>query len=255
MRLYSWNLNGIRSAARQGFLTWLGQTRPDVLCVQETRAAAEDVDLSLRRPLGYDGYWASGDRRGYGGVATFTRLPVASWLGGMGVERFDREGRVVVLDLGAFDLYNVYFPNGRSGPERLAYKLDFYDAFLAHIDARAAAGRPIVFCGDVNTAHRPIDLARPRANERASGFLPEERERLDRWEEHGWVDSFRYLHPTIREAYTWWSMRTQARQRKVGWRLDYFFVHRRLLHLVRGAGICPDVAGSDHCPIWLDLEV
>jgi exodeoxyribonuclease-3 len=205
--------------------------------------------------VGYSSYWAAADRAGYSGVATFCREPSYGWTAGLGVERFDTEGRVLITDLGEFDLYNVYFPNGKASPERLAYKLDFYAAFLDHIDARAQAGSPIVFCGDVNTAHRPIDLARPKANEKFSGFLPEERACLDRWEAHGWIDCFRSLHPDARDAYTWWSTRTNARSHNVGWRLDYVFVHVSLLDHVKDAGICPDVLGSDHCPVWLELDL
>ena len=170
------------------------------------------------------------------------------------MEPGDGEGRLLRTDHGWFDLYNVYFPNGKASAERLAYKLRFYRRFLAHVDRRARAGRPIVFCGDTNTAHRPIDLARPKENETVSGFLPEERAWLDRWLDHGWVDVFRHLHPDERDAYTWWSTRTNARARNVGWRLDYFFVHETLLGRVRGAGIRADIMGSDHCPVWIDLE-
>mgnify|MGYP001062266496 CR=1 FL=1 len=255
MRVISWNVNGVRSAIRHGLLDWLERERPDVLCLQETRVDPATLPESARRPSGYESSWAAGERPGYAGVATCARAPVAAWREGLGVERFDREGRVLRADLGGLALYNVYFPNGKSGPERLAYKLDFCAAFLAHIDAEAAAGQSVVFCGDVNTAHRPIDLARPAANERVSGFLPIERAWLDRWREHGWVDSFRHLHPDARGAYTWWSPFARARERNVGWRLDYCFIHERLLPRLRGAGMYADASGSDHCPVWLDLDL
>ncbi|HEX2172184.1 MAG TPA: exodeoxyribonuclease III [Dehalococcoidia bacterium] len=192
MRIASWNVNGIRAAARQGFLDWLAAAAPDVVCVQETRADPAVLPDALIRPTGYHSYWAVAEKKGYSGVATYSRAPVRCWRAGLGIDRFDREGRVVVTDLGDFDLYNVYFPNGRLSPERLAYKLDFYTAFLDHVNDRVRSGRPVIFCGDVNTAHRPIDLARPKPNGIFSGFLPEERAHLDRWLDDGWIDAFRH---------------------------------------------------------------
>jgi exodeoxyribonuclease-3 len=253
MRLYSWNINGVRAAIRKGLDHWLAATRPDVLCLQETRVDPAAVPDSQRHLAGYSSYWAPLPKPGYGGVATFCRRPAAAWRAGLGVPGFDDEGRVVITDVGDVSLYNVYFPNGKASPARLAYKLAFSAAFLEHVDARVAAGDCVLFCGDVNTAHRSIDLARPRENARRSGFLPEERAWLDRWIDHGWVDTFRHLHPTTEGAYTWWDMRTHARARNVGWRLDYCFVHERYVDRVRDAGIAADVAGSDHCPIWLEL--
>jgi exodeoxyribonuclease III len=254
MRLYSWNVNGIRSAARQGLLTWLAHERPDVLCLQETRAWSTMLSEELLHPDGYHSYWANAERMGYSGVATFSREQPRRWQTGLGLPRFDCEGRVLVTAIAGVEIHNVYFPNGRASGERLAHKLAFYEAFLEHIDQRAASGQSVIFCGDVNTAHRPIDLARPKANETASGFLPVEREYLDRWREHGWLDTFRLLHPEERGAYSWWSMRAGARQRNIGWRLDYFFVHASLAGRVKGAGIAADVTGADHCPVWLELS-
>jgi exodeoxyribonuclease-3 len=255
VRLYSWNINGVRAAASRGLLTWLAAEQPDVLCLQETRATPNDLPPAIVTPVDYRSYWAVAQQRGYSGVATYTRLPVHCWHAGLDMARFDGEGRVLVTQVGDIELYNVYFPNGKASPARLAYKLDFYAAFLAHIDARARAGKAVLFCGDVNTAHQPIDLARPTENATASGFLPEERAWLDRWVAHGWCDSFRLLHPTACGAYTWWSPRTAARDRNIGWRLDYLFVHERLVTRVRAAGIAADVrlAGVDHCPVWLEL--
>jgi exodeoxyribonuclease-3 len=253
VRLYSWNVNGIRAVAKKGFSEWLAMTRPDVLGIQETRADPAALAEEALSPPGYRSFWAVPQRKGYSGVATYSRRPVQNWSAGLGIERFDVEGRVVMTDLGELDLYNVYFPNGGMGPERLAYKLEFYAAFLEHIDAKIGAGRQVIFCGDVNTAHRPIDLARPRANQKTSGFLPEERAWLDVWLEHGWVDTFRHLYPEATGAYSYWDQRFNARARNVGWRIDYFFVHRSYLDRVVDAGISPEVMGSDHCPIWLEL--
>jgi exodeoxyribonuclease-3 len=253
MRVVSWNVNGLRSAVRRGLTVWLDAIRPDVLCLQETRCNPELLPESDRKLGGYHGNWAVSQRSGYSGVATFSRQPATDWRAGLGIDRFDIEGRVVRTDLSDLSIYNVYFPNGKASPERLAFKLDFYTTFLAHIDDQVKAGRNVVFCGDVNTAHRPIDLTRPKANEKVSGFLPEERAVLDLWLDHGWVDTFRAVHGDVTGAYTWWHLKTQSRERNVGWRIDYCFIHSSLLPRVKDAGICADVYGSDHCPIYLDI--
>ena len=254
MKIYSWNVNGIRAAVARGFLTWLATAKPDVVCLQETKAARGDLSDSVIEPPGYASYWAEGQRRGYSGVATYSRQAPAGWYAGLGIEHFDADARVVVTDFGDFELYNVYFPNGKASPERLKFKLDFYAAFLEQVDARVKSGHPVIFCGDVNTAHKDIDLARPKENQMISGFLPEECACLDTWVEHGWVDSFRQFYPDAPEAYSWWSMRTRARDRNIGWRLDYFFVHESLIKRVKGAGIDSDVLGADHCPVWIEIE-
>ena len=253
MRLYSWNVNGWRAALRKGLRDWVDKAQPDVLCIQESKADPDKLALAERELPGYHADWAVAERPGYSGVATFSRSSLALRQRGLGKPEYDREGRVLVHDCGDFDLYNVYFPNGKKDPERLAYKLAFYADFLAQIEARVAAGRPVIFCGDVNTAHQAIDLARPAENAKISGFLPEERAWLDRWAAAGWVDSFRYLHPD-RQCFSWWSQRTAARERNVGWRLDYFWVHQSLLPRLRGAGIATEVTGSDHCPVWLEID-
>ena len=172
MRIVSWNVNGIRAVARKGFFEWLEQTRPDVLCVQETKADPAALGDDILVPLGYHSYWAVADKKGYSGVATFCREEPRAHRIGLGIPPFDSEGRVVVTDLGAFELYNVYFPNRGRGPERVAYKIEFYEAFLNQVHERMAAGKPVIFCGDVNTAHQEIDLARPKENSKVSGFLP-----------------------------------------------------------------------------------
>jgi exodeoxyribonuclease-3 len=254
MRLVSWNVNGIRAGLRKGLEAWVETTQPDLLCLQETKAHPDQLTESNRTLCGRQSHWASAQRAGYSGVATFGRDPITFSQAGLGIERFDAEGRVIRTDIADLSIYNVYFPNGKASPERLAYKYDFYDAFLAHVDAEAKRGRNVIFCGDVNTAHRAIDLARPKENARTSGFLPDERAHLDRWAANGWVDSFRALNGDVPEAYTWWDQVTRARERNVGWRIDYFYVHASLLPRVSGAGIMADVPGSDHCPIWLDID-
>lgn len=254
MRLYSWNVNGVRAAAKKGLFEWMAEVKPDVLNLQETKADPAALPDSIVNPPGYTSYWAAAQKKGYSGVATFVARPIHAWRAGLAIERFDTEGRVVVTEFEEFELYNVYFPNGQRGPDRLQYKLDFYEAFLDQVNAKVNAGRPVIFCGDVNTAHREIDLARPKENEKISGFMPEERAVLDLWISHGWVDTFRHHYPDKREAYSWWNQISRARERNVGWRIDYFWVHESIIGRVKDAGICPDVLGSDHCPVWIELD-
>ncbi|MFO7675851.1 MAG: exodeoxyribonuclease III [bacterium] len=253
MRLLSWNVNGIRAAARKGLLDWLARERPDALCLQEVKARPEQVPGSVREPEGYHAAWNPADRPGYSGVATLQRERPGYVRAGFGDERFDDEGRVLVTEVADVRLYNVYFPNGKQGPERLRYKLGFYDAFLDHLREEKRRRRRLVVCGDYNTAHREIDLAHPRQNERVSGFLPEERAWLNRLVAAGFADTFRLIHPAEPGQYTWWSPLTRARERNVGWRIDYFFVSENLVRRVRDAFILPEVEGSDHCPVGLEL--
>ena len=254
MRIVSWNVNGIRALAKKGFFEWLDQTRPDVLCLQETKADPAKLGDEILIPLGYHSYWGVAERKGYSGVATFCREEPVSHRIGLGIPRFDIEGRVVVTDVGPFELYNVYFPNSGMGPERLAYKRDFYDAFLSQVNERLRSGKPIVFCGDVNTAHCEIDIARPKQNERTAGFLPEERAWLDHWVDEGWIDTFRHYYPDARDVYTWWDQRFTARERNIGWRIDYFWIHQQHLAAVKATGVSPETMGSDHCPIWIEID-
>lgn len=254
MKLVSWNVNGLRAAERKGFLDWLHRASPDVLCLQETKADPEQLSDAVKHPEGFHAFYSScRTRKGYSGVALYAKVKPEHVEYGMGIERFDAEGRIVVGYFKDFVLFNVYFPNGGGGPERLAYKLDFYDAFLAHIERVRKHGKPIIFCGDVNTAHEEIDLARPKENEKNTGFLPEERAWIDEVVYHGYVDTFRHVHPNKTGAYSYWDMKTRARERNVGWRIDYVFVSGDLISRVRGAGISANVEGSDHCPIWVDL--
>jgi exodeoxyribonuclease-3 len=255
LRILSWNVNGIRAAMRKGLLEWLAEDRPDVLCVQETKAAPDQLPEPVLEPEGFRSYWNSGERRGYSGVATYLRQDPDSVEYSFGCPEFDREGRVVITTQRGFRLYNVYFPNGKQSRERLKYKLDFYDALLEHLDREASQGRRLVICGDYNTAHKEIDLARPKPNERVSGFLPVERKWMDRLVEHGFVDTFRMFHPDEPGQYTWWDLMTRARERNVGWRIDYFFVSENVRRSVASAFILPEVRGSDHCPVGIELRV
>ncbi|RMF07758.1 MAG: exodeoxyribonuclease III [Candidatus Neomarinimicrobiota bacterium] len=254
MRLVSWNVNGIRAAEKKGLRSWLDETRPDVLCLQETKARPDQVPASLLEGHGYHTYWHSAERPGYSGVATFCREEPLYVQEGLGIDRFDREGRVLITEHPGFLLYNIYFPNGQRDHERLQYKLDFYAALLEILDEQVASGVNVVIAGDWNTAHKEIDLARPKENSTTSGFLPEERAWIDTYVEHGYVDTFRLFHPEP-ERYSWWTYRFGARARNVGWRIDYFFVNEAFVDRVRDADIHESVLGSDHCPVSLDLDV
>ena len=256
VRLFSWNVNGLRACGRKGFLDWLHTARPDVLGVQELRATADQLEPELHSPEGYHTAFHAAERAGYSGVALYSRMvPAALALGALGEERFDREGRLIVADYGRFLFYTGYFPNGGNDLSRVPYKLAFSEAVLQHAEAARRAGRSVVICGDVNTAHQEIDLANPRSKVKNTGFLPEERAWVSRFLDHGWVDVFRRRHPGQGGHYTWWSNRMGARARNVGWRIDYFFVSPDLEARVVDARIHPDVMGSDHCPVELALDL
>jgi len=253
MRIFSWNVNGLRAVVKKGFFDWLESEGPDVVCLQEIKARTEDLDEKILNPKGYHAFWNPAERKGYSGVAIFTKKkPVEVHLG-LGIERFDCEGRVLRIEFKDFDLFSVYFPNGTSGEERLQYKMEFYDAFLDHCEELRGQGRELVITGDVNTAHKPIDLKNPKANQKNSGFLPKERAWVDKFIEHGYVDSFRAFNEDP-DQYTWWSYRFNVRAKNVGWRIDYFFVTEGLMKKVKDSFITPEVMGSDHCPIGLDIK-
>ncbi len=252
MKLLCWNVNGIRAVKNKGFLEWLHKESPDVLCLQETKAHPEQLDKDLLEPEGYHPYWNSPERKGYGGVATFSRDKPLRAQYDLGAVNLDLEGRVIITEHPGFILFNIYFPNGKLGEERLKYKLDFYEAFLQYVDSLKAKGEKLVICGDVNTAHNEIDLARPKANAKVSGFLPVERAWIDKFIAHGFVDAFRHFNKEP-DQYTWWDLKTGARARNIGWRLDYFFVSENLLPSVTRVFIMSGVMGSDHCPVGLIL--
>jgi len=255
LKILSWNVNGLRAVHKKGFLEWFLRERPDILCLQETKAAPDQLPPELREVEGYRAYFvAPAERKGYSGVAMYTRLEPRDITNGFGVKKFDAEGRTQLADFGDFLLFNVYFPNGKSSRERLRYKMAFYDAFLKRVDKLKAAGESIVICGDVNTAHKEVDLARPKENERVSGFLPQERAWLDALVAHGFVDAFRMFNREPGQ-YTWWDLKTRARERNVGWRIDYFLVSRNFKKNVKAAYILPEVMGSDHCPIGVEVGV
>ena len=251
--LISWNVNGLRAAMKKGFLDLLLEQKFDVICIQETKASLDKLPREAKNIPGYYNYFVSAERSGYSGVGTFLKEKPLKVETGMGIEEFDREGRFLRIDYEDFTLMNIYFPNGKASRERLEYKMGFYDAFLDYANALKAEGKKLVICGDVNTAHREIDLARPRENETISGFLPEERAWMDKFLAAGYLDTFRMFN-SEGGNYSWWSMRTRARERNVGWRLDYFFVSENLREYVKAAPIYPEIMGSDHCPVGLELE-
>ncbi len=254
MKLISWNVNGLRAALAKGFLAWLAEAAPDILCLQEVRARPAQLGGEPWLPLGYRAAWHAAERAGYSGVLTLARTAPLAVRAGLGEPEFDVEGRLLAAGYPGFTLLNAYVPSGRRDHSRVEFKLRFYAALLALVDRLHAAGRSVILCGDLNTAHHEIDLARPRANQHTSGFLPGERAWLDTYLAHGLVDAFRALHPEEPGHYTWWSTVTGGRARNVGWRLDYFLVSAGLMPAVRAAEILPQVAGSDHCPVLLDVD-
>lgn len=256
MRIVSWNVNGLRAVHKSGMWdTFMRTAQADIVCLQETKASPEQLPAEVREIPGYHSYFSSSIvRKGYSGVALYTKTEPDEVFTGLGIQKFDDEGRVVGARFGKLVLLNIYFPNGGQGPHRLEYKLDFYDAFLEFIDAQKAQGRDVIFCGDVNTAHEEIDLAHPDRHENDTGFLPEERAWIDEVIAHGYLDIWRHLHPNKKDAYTYWDLKTRARDRNMGWRLDYFFASRSLLQKIKTADILPDIYGSDHCPVLITIE-
>lgn len=254
LKLISWNVNGIRAVYKKGFFQWFVTEKPDILCLQETKATADQFPEELKNVEGYNTYFAEAQKKGYSGVALFSTVQPQKVETGFGIERFDTEGRILIAYYDAFVLYNIYFPNGKASKERLQYKMDFYDAFLEHAEKLRKKGMSIVMCGDVNTAHTEIDLARPKENENVSGFLPQERAWIDTFINKGYTDTFRLF---IKEGghYSWWDYKTKARERNIGWRIDYFFVSNDLVPKVKDACILDKVEGSDHCPVGIILEI
>ena len=254
MKLYSWNINGFRAICVKPEWKWFAQSNADIVGLQETKAEKRQVPEEHQEPDGYHAYWASAERKGYSGVAVLSKIAPLSVRCDLPFKKWKGEGRFLHLEYPAFHYMNIYFPNGQNGEERLAYKLGFYDAFLDHAQELRKT-RPIVVCGDFNTAHRPIDIARPKENESTSGFLPIERAWMDKFSAAGYVDAFRLINGDKPDQYSWWSFRMKARERNVGWRIDYFFVSDELRGKVKNAWIEPEVKGSDHCPVGLELDI
>lgn len=250
MKITTWNVNGIRAAIKKGALAWAQAEDIDVLCLQEVKARVEQLPEESRMLPGYTCYWNAAERPGYSGVAVYARTPPLAVDYGLGDARFDSEGRVIRMRFPEFLLYNIYFPNGQRGQGRVDFKLEFYSYLLEQCKQLQDAGERIIITGDFNTAHREIDLANPKSNQKTSGFLPEERVWIDHYIEHGFSDIYRVLYPE-RVQYTWWTFITNARARNVGWRLDYFLVSNSLIERISDVVIHDDVPGSDHCPVSL----
>lgn len=254
MILYSWNVNGFRAAVNKNFWDWFKAADADVVALQETKAHPDQLDAADREPEGYHSFWnASTVKKGYSGVACFSKTSPLSQSTGLPDERFKGEGRSILLEYPDFYFFNIYFPNGQKDDDRLNFKMGYYDAFLDYAEELRKT-KPIVVCGDFNTAHKPIDLARPKENEKTSGFLPIERAWLDTFIERGYVDTLR-MFTDAGQLYSWWSFRANARAKNVGWRIDYFFVSEELRDKVARAWIEPEVMGSDHCPVGLELKL
>jgi exodeoxyribonuclease III len=254
LRITTWNVNGLRAALRKGAADWWQAESPDVLCLQEIRSRPDQLTAEQRSRLEKDYFeWNPAERAGYSGVATFSRPEPLLSEKGIGAARFDVEGRVIKTKYDKFTLFNIYFPNGSRDHSRVGYKLDFYAHLLKICDALHAAGERIIICGDFNTCHQEIDLRNHSTNHKTTGFLPEERAWVSKYLDHGFVDAFRILYPE-REQYTWWTYRSNARARNVGWRLDYFLVSEVLMSSVQDVITHDDIKGSDHCPVTLVID-
>jgi len=257
IRIISWNVNGFRAAVKKDFFTSIKHLDPDILLLQETKLQADQRTHEMIGFPGYDSHWAySSFKKGYSGVAAYTRIKPEKITPGIGLPKFDDEGRILQLDFKDFILFNIYFPNGQMNEERLQYKLDFYQAFFDHADSLKNQGKSLIITGDFNTAHNEIDLKNPKANSTRSGFLPVERQILDKIVEKGYVDTFRHFNPeTIK--YSWWSYRFNARANNAGWRIDYFFATQDIINnkLITSTFIDNKTMGSDHCPVGLELTI
>jgi len=255
IKIISWNVNGLRAAITKDFFNSVEKLSPDILAIQETKIQASQLTEDMQSVKEYASFWSySVVKKGYSGTGVYSRIKPLSVKYGIGIPRYDDEGRIIELDFGSFIFFNVYFPNGGMSEERLQYKLDFYRDFFAYTDAYRQAGKRLIIAGDYNTAHNEIDLKNPKANENTSGFLRIERDWLDQIVENGYTDTFRHLYPNAVE-YSWWSYRTAARKRNAGWRIDYVFVTQDMIGNVRRAFIDNDILGSDHCPVGIEIEI
>jgi exodeoxyribonuclease III len=254
MRIISYNVNGIRAAFKKGFIDWLKTDPADIICIQETKATKDDVDFKQLEALGFEHYWFSAEKKGYSGVAVFTKITPSKVEYGNGHGPSDAEGRIIQLDFGDIRLINAYFPSGTSGDERQQFKYGWLDAFQQYADKLKKKYPKLILCGDYNIAHQDIDIHDPKGNKNSSGFLPPEKEWLTRFYESGWIDSFRKFHPEP-HRYSWWSQRfPSVRLNNKGWRIDYIAVTKALEKQLKDADIFPDVKHSDHCPIYLHVK-
>jgi exodeoxyribonuclease-3 len=250
--IWSWNVNGLRAAMNKDFIATIRKNDPDIFGLQETKLQEQQIPKETEELSDYHQYWSHALRKGYSGTALFSKQQPLTFETAFGVEEFDTEGRINIAEYEHFFLFNIYFPNGAMSDDRLDYKLRFYDKALDIMEQKRKSGKAVLVAGDYNTAHKEIDLARPKENENISGFLPIERQWLDKLVERGWVDTFRHFDSSA-DQYSWWSYRAGARPRNVGWRIDYFFIDKEHLNMISKAGIRQDVMGSDHCPVYVEL--
>lgn len=251
MQLISWNVNGIRAVLKKGFAEWFAEVQPDILCLQETKAREEQVELTFEFS-GYHQYWCSAEKPGYSGTLILTKEKPLSVRNGIGIAEHDTEGRVITAEYKDFYLVTVYTPNSKNGLLRIDYRVEWDRDFLAYVK-QLETSKPVIFCGDLNVAHQEIDLARPKANMKNAGFSPQERKGFDHILEAGFVDTFRHFYPEKTEAYSWWSYRAGARGKNIGWRLDYFCISESLTSQLNSASILNDILGSDHCPVAIEI--
>ncbi len=253
MKLFSFNVNGIRAIEKKGFIDWVNEVQPDILCLQEIKAMEDQLSDELKNIPGYKVIIHSAERKGYSGTAIYYKEePIKIWTG-LPNPKFNTEGRTIAMEYEDFILMNIYFPNGQKDDERLAFKMEFYDEFLNYSNELISQGKNLIVTGDYNVAHNEIDLKNPKANEKRSGFLPIERRWMDIYIENGSIDTFRYFNPD-KVKYSWWSYRFNARKNNAGWRIDYFFVNNAFIDRVINTEIHNDVIGSDHCPISLEIK-
>lgn len=254
LNIWSWNVNGLRAVLTKGFTDVITQEKPDIIGLQETKLQAHQIPEEISNLEGYHQYWSHAVRKGYSGTLLLSKPEPLALEDAFQVEEFDTEGRINIAEYEHFFLFNIYFPNGQKDDVRLQYKLRFYDRALEVMEAKRRTGKAVLVAGDYNTAHKEIDLANPKENEKYSGFLPIERAWLDKIVAAGWVDTFRMFDPSPQQ-YSWWSYRAAARPRNIGWRIDYFFVNEEHKQLVTAAGIRQDIMGSDHCPVFVELTL
>lgn len=251
MKLVSWNVNGIRACTKKGFLDFFKEVDADIFCIQETKLQEGQIDLNL---AGYEQYWNYAVKKGYSGTAVFTKIKPISVNYGIGYDEYDQEGRAITLEFENFFLVNVYTPNSQRDLARLGYRLLWEDLLRNYLNTLNET-KPVLLCGDLNVAHSEIDLKNPKSNKGNSGFTIEEREKMTALLKDGFVDSFRYLYPERTDAYTWWSYMNQVRERNIGWRIDYFIVSEKVADKIEDADILCTIMGSDHCPIYLEIDV
>lgn len=256
-KISSWNVNGIRACIKKGFFNWMDSDSSDIVCIQETKASPDQLEEGDAYPENYHTYYASAQKKGYSGVAIYSKkcLPEPIITIGLGIEEFDNEGRTIIARYPSFNLINCYFPNGQRDHGRVPYKLRYCQAISEQVQLlKIDTGNPVIVCGDYNTAHHPIDLRNPKSNKKSTGFLENERAWLDQFQEEGMIDTFRHLHPEEPDHYTWWTYRSGCREKNVGWRIDYFFATDDLKDQILSSNHSPKVLGSDHCPLGIEVE-